>query len=175
MRDDERLQEHGDDSDNRTDNVHPDAVALNLLCGLAAGAIGTAAMTAGQHAEMRVTGRPSSVSPAEALCRLIGIETRTDRQEARLARQAHWAYGTAWGGGRALMENAGGGRPAEPWQTLLFTGLTWSAGVLLLRSTGNAPPLRQWTGRSLMIDFGHHLVFATVTGTAFRLLRRVLR
>lgn len=48
----------------------PYAIPLKTMAvGLAAGVAGTAAVTASQALEMRLTGREPSTTPAEAVCR----------------------------------------------------------------------------------------------------------
>lgn len=139
--------------------------AAEIARGLIAGLAGTAAMSLSQKAEMALTGRKPSATPAEALCLLLGFETRTEAEEQRLAEEAHWAYGTIWGLGHSLT------RPIpEPARSLVYLAAVWGAGTTLLTATRLSPPPTQWTTESLLSDIAHHAVYAGVGGLAYRAL-----
>lgn len=142
--------------------------AAEIARGLIAGVAGTAAMSLSQKIEMALTGRSPSATPAEALCLLLGFETRTEAEEQRLAEEAHWAYGTAWGLGHTLT------RPLpEPARSLVYLGAVWGAGTGLLTSTGLAPPPTQWTMQSLLSDIAHHAVYVGVGSLVYHALGRL--
>jgi len=150
------------DSDRTT--ISAGEIARGLIAGLA----GTAAMSLSQRIEMALTGRQPSATPAEALCLLLGFETRSEAEEQRLAEEAHWAYGTAWGLGHAVL------RPIpEPARGLVFLGAVWGAGVALLTATRLSPPPTQWTTQSLLSDIAHHAVYVAAGSAAYRALGRV--
>jgi hypothetical protein len=138
-----------------------------LLRGLIAGVAATAAMTLSQTMEMKLTGRKPSVAPGEALCLALGIETRTEVEEQRLADEAHWAYGAMWGLGHAALRDI-----AEPARTLLYFAVVWSAGAALLTSTKLAPPPNEWDTQSLITDLVHHAVFAVAGSLVWHALNR---
>jgi len=124
-------------------------------------------MSLSQAIEMKLTGRKPSNSPAEALCVLLGFETRTEQQEHRLADELHWAYGTTWGLGRVPLA-----RIPEPEQSLLYFLGLWGSGAALLTTTRLSPPPTQWSTRSLVTDLVHHAVYAAAGGIAAHWLRR---
>ena len=124
-------------------------------------------MRLSQRVEMAVTGRKPSTTPAEAVCVLLGIETRTEAQEQRFAEEAHWAYGTAWGLGQVPLR-----RIAEPARTLLYVATVWTAGVALITGLRLAPPPTKWSPASLVADLMHHLVYAAAAGLTFAGLER---
>lgn len=138
--------------------------AIGLLSGLA----GTAAMTATQQLEMRLTGREPSATPAEAVCKLLGFETSTREQEQRLAQEAHWTYGTAWGLGQSAVSGM-----REPVASLVYFFAVWGVGAALLSATNLAPPPTQWSRKSLLTDAGHHVVYVAASTLTGRLLRRL--
>lgn len=57
-----------------------DAVGRGLVAGLA----GTAAMTLSSMVEMKLRGRSASKTPAQAICKTLGLETVDDRAQERL-------------------------------------------------------------------------------------------
>lgn len=124
-------------------------------------------MTLSQTAEMRATGRKPSSTPAQALCLLLGFETRTEVQEHRLADRVHWAYGTMWGLGQLPLR-----RVPEPLRTLLYFGTVWASGAGMLTATELSPPPTEWSAGSLASDLGHHAVFAAAAGMAAHLLEK---
>lgn len=143
-------------------------VDLNrILFGLAAGLAGTAAMSVSQRIEIALTGREPSTSPAEAMCNLLGFETRTTPEERRLAEEAHWAYGTAWGLGHPVMQAI-----PEPGRSLAYLATVWSAGAMLMSATRVAPPPTQWKPRSLASDLLHHAVYTAAGALTFAVLIR---
>lgn len=150
------------------DSEEPIPSGGEIARGLLAGLAGTVAMSLSQQIEMKLNGRKPSATPAEALCLLLGFETRTDAEEQRLAEEAHWAYGTMWGLGHSII------RPLpEPGRTLLYLAAVWSAGATLLTVTRLAPPPTQWETESLMSDLAHHAVYAGVGSLAYHLLEGV--
>lgn len=68
--------------------------------GLAAGAVGTAVMTAAQTAYYKATGAEGSTVPADVAKRIIrGVLKRevSDEQTETLNTAMHWLYGIGWG------------------------------------------------------------------------------
>lgn len=145
-------------------------VSRDMAIGLVAGLAGTAAMTASQALEMRLTGRKPSATPAEAVCKLLGIETRTQEEEQHLALEAHWTYGTAWGLAEPVIAGL-----RKPLASVVYLLTVWGAGAALLDATGLAPPPTRWSRKSLLTDVGHHLVYVATSTLTGRLLRRVRR
>ncbi|MGE3280040.1 MAG: hypothetical protein AB7O13_03385 [Alphaproteobacteria bacterium] len=144
-------------------------ILRDLVRGVAAGLAGTAAMSLSQSAEIAATGRKPSATPAEAACVLLGIETRTEAQEQRFAREAHWAYGTLWGLGQIPLR-----RMPEPYRSLMYFAAAWGAGAVLLTRLKLAPPPTDWKTSSLLSDLGHHAVYTGASNLVFDLLDRSL-
>lgn len=140
------------------------AVAGDMGRGLAAGVVGTAAMTAASTAEARLRGRGSSSTPAQAAAKVLGVEPQGERAQQRFNHAVHWAYGTGWGGARGLIAAAGLGPVAG---TAAHLGTVWGAEQLALPATGTAPPATQWGAKEVAIDLFHHTVYAVATGLAF--------
>jgi uncharacterized membrane protein len=141
--------------------------------GLAAAAVGTAAMTSAQTAYLKLTGGSSSRAPEEVGQRLIrGVARRRvprDRRDA-LNQGMHLLYGTSWGLPLGLLV---GSLPRRPPAALLGAGLGLSAwGVSLVVLPGlriSEPPWRQ-SAAALAADVGMHLVFGEATAAALAAL-----
>lgn len=144
-------------------------MASNAGLGLVAGAAGTAAMTVAQMVEMRISGRTSSSTPAEAIERLAGVEPKDDDAEERLATVMHWVYGTGLG---ALRGALGGLRVPPKLADSMFFATVWGAPMAYLPSLELAPPVTEWPKEQLTVDAMHHLVYAAVVGVVFRWLGR---
>lgn len=138
--------------------------------GLVAGLVGTAAMSLAHKAEMTAVGHKSSASPADAVCLLLGFETRTQAQERHLAREAHWAYGTTWGLAQSLLS-----RMPEPQRSFLSFPAVWSAGAVLLTAVKLAPPSTRWSTKMLLTDLGHHAVYTVAASLTFHTPGRIAR
>jgi hypothetical protein len=69
---------------------------------LVAGAVGTAAMTLSSTVEVKLCQRPSSPTPAKAVSKVLGMEPKGEREQARLSNLTHWGYGTSLGMLRGL-------------------------------------------------------------------------
>lgn len=68
--------------------------------GLAAGVVGTAAMTLSSSLEAKLRDRESSTAPADAASKVLGVKPESDRDQARFTTLVHWGYGTGWGAAR---------------------------------------------------------------------------
>lgn len=137
-----------------------DAVGRGLVAGLA----GTVAMTLSSMVEMKLRGPSASTTPAQAICKSLGLETVSEQSQQRLNNLVHWGYGTAWGAVRGVLAAAGiGGLPA----TLMHFGLVWGAEQVMLPKTGVAPPIREWPPEEIAVDISHHLVYAAATGAVY--------
>lgn len=132
--------------------------------GMVAGAIGTAAITLSTMLEARLRRRPPSTAPAEVAEKVLDIEPRTDRAEARLANLVHWDYGTTWGAARGLLDAFGVRGVAG---TIAHFGAVWGAALVALPKLGVATPVFRWKPGEIAIDAAHHAVYAAVTGAVF--------
>jgi hypothetical protein len=137
--------------------------------GLVAGAIGTAAMTVSSTIEQKRRGREASTAPANAAMKVLGIESFCDdAAKSRFSTVVHWAYGTAWGVPRALLD-AAGLRPAPA--SAAHGAALWGSEQVMLPALGVAPPLWEWGATEVAIDVGHHLVYTLATSLAYEALR----
>jgi hypothetical protein len=144
-------------------------VAAALGKGLFAGAAGTAAMTLSSTIEMKLRRRPASSAPADAASKVLGVEPKGEKEEARFATLVHWGYGTSWGAARGLIGAAGlRGARAEA----AHFGAVWGTEQVVLPALDVAPPFWEWGAKEVIIDAFHHLVYVSATGIAYRLLDR---
>lgn len=144
-------------------------VAAAVGKGLFAGAAGTAAMTLSSTMEMKLRGRPASSAPADAAAKVLGVEPKGEKEEARFSTLVHWGYGTSWGAARGLIGAAGlSGVRAEA----AHFGVVWGTEQLTLPALGVAPPFWEWGAKEVAIDAFHHLVYASATSVAYALLDR---
>lgn len=132
-----------------------------LALGVAAGLAGTAAMTATQAIEMRLTGREPSLVPGRVLAGLLRRDAQGEELE-RLSVAMHWGHGIAMGALRGLMGHPGG-RVVGLGH---FVGL-WSGDGALYVALGVAPPPWRWELSALLTDLGHKGVYAAVTSAAY--------
>jgi hypothetical protein len=135
--------------------------------GLAAGLIGTAAMTVSQAIESKLRGRPPSTAPSDVAGKVLGVQPRNPSGKARFATAVHWGYGTGWGAARGLIAELGlGGTPAA---AVHFTSV-WSAALVMLPTAGAAPPIWRTPPSEVTIDVLHHAVYAAATSVAYETL-----
>lgn len=128
--------------------------------GLAAGFIGTIALTASQRVEMAVTGRAPSDLPAQVASGVLGISP-TGRQRELVATATHWFNNTGSGLSRAALGALGvHGAPAVAGTFVAYLG----GGALLFRRLGLAH------GGPSAIDALHAAVYAMATNAAYERL-----
>jgi len=139
-----------------------------LARGLIAGAVGTAAMTLSSTLEMQLRRRPPSMTPAEALESALDLDPPDDPlDQERLSNAVHWAYGTAWGIPRSVIQLLGvRGRNAD----LLHFAAMWGSSLALLPTLRVTPPPDEWGTTEIGIDAFHHLVYAITAGAAYEAL-----
>ena len=139
------------------------------LTGVAAGAIGTAAMTASQAVEMKLTGREGSDVPGQVAEGLARAEVSDPQAKAALSLGTHWAHGFVGGGLRGAIGSAGVRGPAAA--ALLFAGL-WTTDVTLYRALGIADYPWRWSKDALLTDLFHKGLYSAVTSAAYDRLTR---
>lgn len=144
-------------------------VAAAVGVGLAAGAVGTAAMTLSSSLEARLRGRAPSTSPARAASRVFGVAPVDEVGEARFNTLVHWGYGTSWGAARGLLGAVGLRGPAA---AVAHLAAVWGAEQVVLPGTATAPPATQWEPQEVAIDLWHHVVYAVATSAAYAWLDR---
>ena len=143
-------------------------VASNIGKGLAAGLVGTAAMTVSSTVEAKLRGREFSDAPAKAAEKALGIEKfESPRAESRFSNLVHWGYGTGWGAVRGLLGTTGLSPKAA---TAAHGAAVWGQAVVMLPTLDVAPPITLWGKEEIAIDVFHHAVYATATGLAYELL-----
>jgi len=137
--------------------------------GLVAGVIGTAVMTVSSSLEAKLRGRGASTAPADAAGKVLGVQPRDERGEARFSNVVHWSYGTSWGGVRGLLDAAGmdGARA-----TGVHFAALWGGEQVMLPALGVAPPLWESAPKEIGIDALHHAVYVLATAVAFAALER---
>lgn len=137
--------------------------------GVFAGVVGTAAMTLSSTLEAKARGRGASHTPAEALCKLLGVETLEERYKTRITNVVHWGYGIGLGGLRGVIAATGRSGPVA---AATFLGTVWISEQILLPALDLSPPITQWGAREIASDTGHHAVYAVGTSLAYDLLDR---
>lgn len=135
--------------------------ARGALHGMAAGAVGAAAMTFAEKLEQRVTRRPDSHVPARTLERLLGLPERPEKQPRSLNLLMHFGQGILLGSLRGVMANGG---LRGPWSSAMFTAVRLTNDQTLENATGVGAPPWTWPRRELVIDVGHKAVYAFATG-----------
>jgi hypothetical protein len=145
------------------------AIAADVGKGLAAGLVGTAAMTVSSTVEMKLRGRKPSSAPADAAAKVLGVQPVGEDEKQRFATIVHWAYGTSWGAVRGLLAALGLRGPAA---AAAHLGAVWGTEVVTLPALRVAPPVTEWGATEVAIDLWHHAVYATTTSLAYEWLDR---
>jgi hypothetical protein len=146
------------------------AAATLAGLGLAAGLVGTLVMSLSQKAEMTLTGREASDTPAKALETIAGAPEQDDRTQQQLSTAGHLAFGTGLGLGLAALSKV-----PEPARGVAFFAGAWGAGTALITGLGLSDPPTKWDAKKLATDFGHHAVYAAAAAAAFFGFRRLAR
>jgi hypothetical protein len=137
--------------------------------GLVAGAVGTAAITASQMVEMRITGRQPSTAASDAAGKVLGVKPESREHQQRFGTIVHWLYGTAWGAVPGLLVGLGssGRRTAMgTWAAI------WGTEQAMLPALIDSPPLSEQEPKTVAIDVAHHAVYAVVTTAVLAMLNR---
>jgi hypothetical protein len=129
--------------------------------GLVAGLAGGAAMTLGEKAEQRLTGRPPSYVPARTLERLLSLPEAPGRQSVALNLAMHLGQGALLGTVRGVMAVAG---LRGPWATTMFFAVRLTNDQTLENATGVGAPPWTWPRGELVVDVAHKAVYAFTTG-----------
>lgn len=139
-------------------------LAGNVGKGLAAGLVGTAAMTVSSTLEAKIRERGSSTTPADAAATVLGIENfSSEEAQQRFNNIVHWAYGTGWGSVRGLLAMVFPPTVA----TAAHLGAVWGSEQVVLPGLDVSPPATEWGAQEIAIDLGHHIVYAVATGAAY--------
>ena len=132
--------------------------------GMAAGLVGTAAMTASERIEMAITGREASDVPGQVGAKLLRRQPETAAEMQRLSTQVHWAHGILVGGLRGVLERAGVEGPAA---SVAHFAALWGGDATMYATLGLAPPPWNWEQEALAVDLLHKGVYAAVTGVVY--------
>jgi hypothetical protein len=126
-------------------------------------------MTVSSTIEQKLRGREPSTAPADAAAKLLGIEGFCDdAAKSRFSNAVHWAYGSAWGIPRGLLDAAGLDPAAA---TAAHGGALWASEQVMLPVLGVAPPLSKWGAVEVAIDAWHHVVYTVAASAAYEALK----
>ena len=138
--------------------------AFALGKGLIAGLAGTAAITASQMIEMKLSGRKPSTTPADAASKVLDVKAINKTKKEKFAQEVHWTYGTTWGIARSIISLAGlNGFPA----TLAHFTAIYSTALTIQPALDVAPPVTKWKPKTIATGVVHHLVYAVVAGLVY--------
>jgi hypothetical protein len=135
--------------------------------GLAAAAVGTAAMTSAQVWLYGITGGQESEGPAkvgEKILGALGVKVRKEQRPA-LGAAMHALYGTSWGLPFGVLFGSGG--PTGPAKGVAFGLNVWLASLVELPALGVAPPPWKQPPAALAQDLAFHLIYGTATAAAY--------
>ena len=136
-------------------------------CGVAAAAVGVAAMTSAQVWLYGITGGEESQAPAkvgEKILGALGVKVRKEQRPA-LNTAMHALYGTSWGLPFGVVLGRGGA--TGPAKGLAFGFSVWAASLVELPALGVAEPLWRQSPASIAQDLGFHLVYGAATAAAY--------
>lgn len=139
------------------------------LRGVAAGLVGTAAMTVGELVEQRVTHRPDSHIPARTLRILCGRPTSNSGHYPVWNHAMHWLTGATLGALRGIWSVTGIRGPSA---TAAHTVVRLAFDQTLENATGAGAAPSLWPTGEKVIDYLHKGVFAAVTGVTSDALNR---
>jgi uncharacterized membrane protein len=156
-----------DPAEAQTPDTRRRGIVTAAALGLAAAAVGTAAMTSAQVWLHGITGGEESEAPAEVGERILGALGVKVRKEQRPALNTamHAIYGTSWGLPLGLLAARGGRRP-RPADGIAFGFAVWAASLGQLSALGVAPPPWRQPPAALVQDLGFHLVYGACAGAA---------
>jgi uncharacterized membrane protein YagU involved in acid resistance len=163
-----------------------------LARGVAAGLIGTAAMTSWQEIAAKLKKRtmvdveeryredvdPWEKAPAPAqlakrvLEALFKVEVPAERIPL-FTNAVHWGYGTALAGVYGLVESSVRSRPG--FHGALFGMGVWTMSYATLVPMGLYKPPWRYPAKSIAKDVSYHLVYGTGVGAGFALVERASR
>lgn len=156
--------------------------------GLAAGLLGTVAMTGWQLLAAKLQSSGEAATPEPAVNRPVDPWEEAS-VPARLAKRIiegvflvevpasrigllteamHWGYGTAWGGAYGLLAGTAGRSTVRG--GLAFGLGVWTSSYVELVPTGLYEPPWKYSAEVIGLDLSYHLVYGTGTAVAYRLL-----
>jgi uncharacterized membrane protein len=135
--------------------------------GVAAAAVGTAAMTSAQYWVYGLFGGEASEAPAqvgERILGALGVKVRNEQRPA-LNTAMHVLYGTSWGLPFGVLRGRGDRGPG-PAEGLAFGFTVWAASLAELPALGVAEPVWRRPATAIVCDLGFHLVYGLATAAA---------
>jgi uncharacterized membrane protein len=139
--------------------------------GVAAAAVGTAAMTSAQYWAYGLFGGEASEAPAqvgERILGALGVKVKKEQQPA-LNTAMHVLYGSSWGLPFGLLRGRGERGPG-PVEGLAFGFTAWAASLAELPALGVAEPAWRRPATAIVRDLGFHLVYGLATAAALEAL-----
>jgi uncharacterized membrane protein len=146
---------------------HEHGFVSSAALGLAAAAVGTAAMTSAQYWVYGLVGGEASEAPAdigERILGKLGVKAKKEQRPA-LNTAMHALYGTSWG--LPFGVAFGRGRPPGPAKGLVFGLNVWLASLVELPALGVAEPIWRQPPEAMAKDLGFHLVYGAATAAAY--------
>jgi hypothetical protein len=136
------------------------AIGVGLMAGLA----GTIAMTLCQMAEMKVTGRKPSNTPANAVREVLDVEPVSPAKAEEVSNEVHFTYGTSLGMIRGILGLAGlKGMIANTFHFLIV----WGGKLFMLPSLRVAAPITHQSAKTIATDVVHHAVYIATAGCVY--------
>ena len=136
------------------------AIGVGLIAGLA----GTVAITVSQMIEMKMTGRGSSDTPANAVREVFDVKPVSQSKAEKVSQEVHWTYGTSLGLIRSALSLAGlrGMIATAIHYVSIFGGKS-----IMLPALKVAKPVTEQEPKTVAIGALHHLVYAVTAGVVF--------
>jgi uncharacterized membrane protein YagU involved in acid resistance len=160
--------------------------------GLAAGLVGTAAMTAWQETAAKLKKRTmvavedryredvdpweKAPAPAQVARRMLEALFRIEVPAERIplfTNAVHWGYGTALGASYGLVESSVRSRPAL--HGALFGSGVWAMSYATLVPMGLYEPPWRYPAKTIAKDVSYHLVYGTGVAAGWALIDRATR
>lgn len=136
------------------------AIGVGIIAGLA----GTVAMTLFQMAEMKVTGRKPSNTPAKAARQVLDVKPVTESKSEEVSNEVHFTYGTSLGIIRGLIGLTGlRGMIADSLHFLVV----WGGKLIMLPSLRVAAPITHQSPKTIATDIFHHVVYVGTAGFVY--------
>ncbi|MFZ0089518.1 MAG: hypothetical protein WAL63_08430, partial [Solirubrobacteraceae bacterium] len=164
-----------DSDDTDGDAPASSSPVADVARGLAAAAVGTAAMTSVQVAYLKLTGGSPSSAPEQVGRRIIeGALHRTvpRRYRGALNQGMHILYGTSWGVPFGLIVGQRHRRPSAATAGAALGATAWIVSLVELPALDVSPPPWRQPPLSLASDLAFHLVYGTATAATFQALTR---
>jgi hypothetical protein len=137
------------------------ALARAALRGAAVGLLGTAAMTAGELVEQRLSHRPDSHIPGRTLRTLFGRPTSNTVLYPGWNHAMHWLTGATLGALRGIWSVTGIRGPSA---TAAHVVVRLAFDQTLENATGAGAAPRLWPFGEKAVDYLHKGVYSLVTG-----------